>query len=75
VQNLLLAARGLGLGATLTTLHKLHEDDVKELLGIPQNTETIALIPIGYPRGKYGPKASRPVNEVAYNERWGEPRA
>lgn len=74
VQNLLLAARGLGLGASLTTLHKFHEDDVKGLLGIPENIETIALIPIGYPRGRYGPKTSRPASEVTYDERWGNPR-
>jgi nitroreductase len=72
VQNLLLAARGLGLGATLTTLHKLHEDEVKALLGIPANAETIALIPIGYPKGKYGPTARKPLNEVVYHERWGQ---
>jgi nitroreductase len=75
VQNLLLAARGLGLGATLTTLHKLHEDEIKELLQIPANAETIALIPIGYPRGKYGPTARKPLEEVAFNERWGAPRS
>jgi nitroreductase len=71
VQNLLLAARGLGLGATLTTLHKMHDSDVKELLGIPANTETVALIPIGYPKGKYGPAARRPLDEVVHYERWG----
>ena len=70
VQNLLLAARGLGLGATLTTLHKLHEDDVKQLLGIPEDVETVALIPVGYPIGKYGPTKRRPVDEVLHNERW-----
>ncbi len=70
VQNLLLAARGLGLGASLTTLHKLHENDVKELLGIPDNVETVALIPVGHPIGKYGPAARRPVEELTHNERW-----
>lgn len=70
VQNLLLAARGLRLGASLTTLHKLHEDDVKQLLGIPQTVETIALVPVGYPRGKYGPNRRRPVEEVLHLERW-----
>ncbi len=70
VQNLLLAALGLGLGASLTTLHKMHEDDVKALLHIPENVETIALIPIGYPKGKYGPTTRRPVAEVTHYERW-----
>ncbi len=71
IQNLLLAARGLGLGATLTTLHKLHDDEVKELLAVPENAETIALIPIGYPKGKYGPTERKPLEEVVYHERWG----
>ena len=70
VQNLLLAARGLGLGASLTTLHKGHEKDVKELLGIPETVETVALIPVGYPIGKYGPTTRRPVEEIMHLERW-----
>lgn len=70
VQNLLLAARGLGLGATLTTLHKMHEAEVKQLLGIPDTAETVALIPVGYPRGKYGPTTRRPVEEILHFERW-----
>ena len=40
VQNILLAARGLGLASLLTTNHKQHEDEVKELLGIPDDVET-----------------------------------
>lgn len=70
VQNLLLAARGLGLGAALTTLHKLHDQEVKELLGIPDSVETIALIPVGHPRGRYGPTTRKPVEEVTHQERW-----
>ena len=70
VQNLLLAARGLGLSASLTTLHKLHDQEVKDLLGIPDSAETIALIPVGHPIGKYGPTTRKPVEEVTYWERW-----
>lgn len=70
VQNLLLAARGLGLGASLTTLHKMHEQDVKELLGIPDSVESIALVPVGHPIGRYGPTTRRPVEEVTHFERW-----
>jgi len=70
VQNLLLAARGLGLGAALTTLHKLHEGEVKELLGIPEKVETVALIPVGYPVDKYGPTTRLPVEKVMHLERW-----
>jgi nitroreductase len=75
VQNLLLAARGLGIGATLTTLHKMHDAEVKELLGIPENMETVALIPIGYPVGKYGPTKRKPIDEVLHLERWNRTKA
>ncbi len=73
VQNLLLAARGLGLGSVITTLHKRYEKEIKELLGIPENVETAALLPIGYPAGdaRYGPTSRRPVDEVTFWERWG----
>ncbi len=73
VQNLLLAARGLGLGSALTTLHKRYEDEIKDLLGIPDNVETAALLPVGYPAdgARYGPTRRRPVQEVTYWERWG----
>ncbi len=72
VQNLMLAARALGLGTTLTTLHRLHEREVKELLGIPDGVDTMALIPIGHPRGKFGEPARVPAQRVTYWERWGE---
>ncbi len=74
VQNVLLAARGLGLGSCLTSLHKRYEQEIKELLGIPENVETAALLPIGYPAApaRYGPTTRAPVEEVAYRERWGE---
>ncbi len=72
IQNMMLAARALGLGTTLTTLHRAHENDVKELLGIPENVQTLALIPLGWPKGKFGTGARRPVEEVTYWERWGE---
>ncbi len=75
VQNLLLAARGLGLGAALTTLHKMHDAEVKQLLGIPDSVETVALIPIGHPLGKYGPTKRRPINEVTHMERWDPTKA
>jgi nitroreductase len=74
VQNLMLAARALGLGTTLTTLHKFHEDDVKKLLGIPDDVETMALIPIGRPKGKFGKPARLPVEKIVYWDGWGTRR-
>jgi nitroreductase len=75
VQNLMLAARALGLGTTLTTLHKMHEQDVKALLGVPDDVETMAMIPVGWPRGNFGEPARLPVDKVVYWESWGERRA
>ena len=72
VQNLMLAARALGLGTTLTTLHRFHEKDVKRLLGIPDDVNTMALIPVGHPRGKFGEPKRVPVDKVTYWERWGD---
>jgi nitroreductase len=71
VQNLMLAARALGLGTTLTTLHRAHEDDVRKLLGIPDGVETMALIPMGWPMGKFGGGARLPVDKVTYWDSWG----
>jgi nitroreductase len=70
VQNLLLTARALGLGATLTTWHLFFEQDVKSVLGIPKGVKTFALIPIGYPRGNFGPVRRRPVEESIHWESW-----
>ncbi len=72
VQNILLAARALGLGATLTTLHRSHEAEVKQLLGVPEGVGTMALIPIGYPVGKFGPTSRIPAENVTYWEKWGQ---
>ena len=71
VQNLMLAARELGIGTCLTTIHKYRDKEVKELLGIPAHVETAALIPLGYPRGRFARPARRPVQEVAYADAWG----
>jgi len=72
VQNLMLAARALGLGTALTTMHRGREAQVKELLGIPEEVETAALIPLGWPKGRFGPNVRRPIEQVSYWDRWGE---
>lgn len=70
VQNVLLAARALGLGGCLTTLHLRREAQVKEVLGIPENVDTYALLPLGYPATKHGPLRRRPVAEITHYDRW-----
>jgi nitroreductase len=71
VQNIILACRALGLGTVLTTLHLFFEDEVKAILGLPPQVQTYALMPIGYPQGKFGPIKRRPINEVAYLDKYG----
>ncbi|MFQ5744637.1 MAG: nitroreductase family protein [Acidobacteriota bacterium] len=71
VQNILLACRGLGLGAVLTTLHLLYEQEIRERLGIPDGIVTAAMIPVGYPADPFGPVARRPPEEVTHWDAWG----
>jgi len=70
VQNLLLAARARGLAATMTTWHLIAEADVKEILEIPNDVRTYALIPIGWPLGRFGPVTRRPPEEVIRRDHW-----
>jgi nitroreductase len=71
VQNLFLAARALGLGTRLTTAHLRREEEIKALLSIPEHVETVALIPLGYPQGNFGPTSRLPAREVTSYNRYG----
>jgi len=73
VQNMLLAARSLGLGATLTTRHLLYADEVDRLLKLPQGVHSYAIVPLGYPLGRFGSVSRRPVAEVVFSDSWGTP--
>lgn len=75
VQNLFLAARALGLGTTLTTVHRLQEAEVRTVLGIPDDVQTWAMIPVGHPTGRWGEAARRPVEEVTYWDDWRSTRS
>ena len=70
VQNLLLAARAKGLGATLTTLALVRREEAKAALGLPEEVEPICLIPIGRPSGRFGPVTRLPVEETVHWDRW-----
>jgi nitroreductase len=72
VQNMLLAARALGLGATLTTRHLMYEKETEAALGLPPGIHSYAIIPIGYPMGRFGPVRRVPLTEVVYQDRWGQ---
>ena len=70
IQNLLLAARALGLGATPTTLALGDRQAVAEVLNLPETMGAFCLIPVGYPLGKFGPVTRRPIEEVTRFDRW-----
>lgn len=73
VQNLMLAARALGIGSVPTTLHHTVLDRLYTLLGIPAEAEFHLCIPLGYPRGKFGPTQRLPTAETTFFERWDGP--
>jgi nitroreductase len=70
VQNLMLAARVLGLGTVLTTLHRRRKARIHEILGIPANVESAAIIPLGWPDREYGPNRRPPLEQFVMRDRW-----
>jgi nitroreductase len=70
VQNLLLAARALGLGAAPTTLAMSDREAFRSALGLPDNVEAFCLIPVGWPLGRFGPVTRRPLSEIVHRDRW-----
>jgi nitroreductase len=71
VQNLLLAARAAGLGAALITLPLWSTINTRRALGLPWTVTPCAVVPLGWPRGRYGPTRRRPVREVVHLDRFG----
>lgn len=71
VQNILLACRAVGLGAALTTMHQVFEDELHAHFEIPREWGVVVTIPIGFPMGKFGPVTRTPAKELTYHERWG----
>ena len=74
VQNFMLAARGLGIGTTLTTVYRIYQDEVRAICAIPPRYEIVALIPMGRPRGTFGRGRRRPAEQVTHWNRFGEKR-
>src|ERR1700736_3863162 len=71
VQNMLLAPRALGLGATLTTLYLQLETEAEAALGLPPGVHSYALLPTGYHMGRFGPVRRIAFSDVVYEDRWG----
>jgi nitroreductase len=74
VQNLMLAARALGIGTTLTTVYRIYQDEVRAACGIPDRFEIVALVPLGRPRGAFRVGRRRPLEQVTHWERFGAKR-
>jgi nitroreductase len=73
VQNLMLAARALGLGTGITTLHRLRLAQVHEVLGIPEGWDTAAIVLLGWPDRHYGPNRRPPLEQFVAYDRWSDP--
>jgi nitroreductase len=73
VQNMLLAARALGLGSTLTTRHMVYGPEVDAIFGLPEGVQSFAILPVGYPEGRFGPVSRGPLDRFAHRESWGRP--
>ena len=74
VQNLLLAARAQGLGATLTTLPLWNRIAVRRILHLPLNVEPVACVPMGWPHGRYGPTTRRAPEKITHFDHYGNRR-
>lgn len=72
VQNMLLAARAQGLGATLTTRHLYFEEDSEKALELPKGVHSYAILPIGWPMGNFGPVGRGNLKDFVYLDNWGE---
>jgi hypothetical protein len=70
---MLLAPPALGLGATLTTLYLQFENEAEAALGLPLGVYSYALLPIGYPMGRFGPVRRIALTDVVFEDRWGQP--
>ena len=75
IQNFLLACRAEGLGAALTTLPLWSNTMARRALGLPWIVQPCAVIPVGWPKGRYGPTSRKPVEKVVHHDRWGNRRA
>ena len=66
IQNLLLAACALDLGACWVGL--IDEEVIKQTLSIPKGIRSVAILPIGHTRSKTKPTSRKPLEDVVYHE-------
>ena len=73
VQNLMLAARAVGIGSVPTTLHPSVMARFRQMFGIPEGVDFHFCVPLGYPQGNFGPTARKPTSETTFLDRWDGP--
>jgi nitroreductase len=73
VQNLMLAERAIEIGSVPTTLHPTVMDRFRALFAIPDDVGFHFCVPLGYPKGNFGPNVRRPTSETVFLDRWGGP--
>jgi nitroreductase len=71
VQNLMLAARAIGIGSVPTTLHPSVMERFHAMFGIPDDVGFHFCVPLGYPQGNFGPTLRKPTTETTFLDRWG----
>ena len=65
--------RRIGVGTVLTNRHMFYQKEVDQALGLPDGVRSFAILPIGYPMGKFGPVGRGPMKEFVYQDKWGQP--
>ena len=73
VQNLMLAARALGIGCVPTTLHPTVMPRFRAMFAIPDDVGFHFCVPLGYPQGNFGPNVRKPTSETTFLNRWSAP--
>ena len=71
VQNILIACRALGLGASLTTMHQMFEEEIHDYYEIPKAYGIVSVIPVGFPIGNFGPVTREPISKKTHYGKWG----
>ena len=75
IQNFILAARSEGLGTSLTTVHRIEQQACRDILGVPERQQIVALLPVGHPLGRWGVARRKPAEKVTSWNRWGARQA
>jgi nitroreductase len=73
VQNLMLAARAIGVGSVPTTLHPSVMPRFRALFDLPDHVGFHLCVPLGYPQGHFGQNVRKPTAETTFLNRWNAP--